>query len=89
MVVAAKLTRLTYKKATRLHLVAKSRTVCSSRSRRPVRKLLDTPSYTGIETEPSSWEVGVWSLELCHIQFKLSITDTSIPTSKFRPHYCM
>jgi len=28
-----------------LHLVAESRTICSSRSRRPVRKLLDTPSY--------------------------------------------
>jgi hypothetical protein len=25
--------------------VAKSCTICSSRSRRPVRKLLDTPSY--------------------------------------------
>jgi hypothetical protein len=28
-----------------LHLVAESSTICSSRSRRPVRKLLDTPSY--------------------------------------------
>jgi len=27
------------------HLVAESCTICSSRSRRPVRKLLDTPSY--------------------------------------------
>jgi hypothetical protein len=31
--------------AIQLHLVAESCTICSSRSRRPVRKLLDTPSY--------------------------------------------
>jgi hypothetical protein len=42
---AAKLTRLTHKIAKQLHLVAESRIICSSRSRRPVRKLLDTPSY--------------------------------------------
>jgi len=42
---AAKLTRLTHKIATKLHLVAESCTIFSSRSRRPVRKLLDTPSY--------------------------------------------
>jgi len=38
---AAKLTKLTHKIATQLHLVAKSCTISSSRS----RKLLDTPSY--------------------------------------------
>jgi len=42
---ATKLTRLTHKIAIQLHLVADSRTVCSCRSRWPVRKLLDTPSY--------------------------------------------
>jgi len=42
---AAKLTRLTHKIAIQLHLVAESSTICSSRSRRPVRKLLVTPSY--------------------------------------------
>jgi hypothetical protein len=41
-VMAAKLTRLTYKIAIQLHLVAESCTVCSSRSRRPVRKFMDT-----------------------------------------------
>jgi len=41
---AAKLTRLTHKIAVELYLVADSCTICSSRSRRPVRKLLDTPS---------------------------------------------
>jgi hypothetical protein len=40
----AKLTRLTHKIAIQLNL-EKSCTICSSRSRRPVRKLLDTPSY--------------------------------------------
>jgi hypothetical protein len=45
MVMAAKLTRLTYKIAIQLHLVAESCTICISRSRLPVRKLLDTPSY--------------------------------------------
>jgi hypothetical protein len=42
---AAELTRLTHKIAIQLHLVAESCIICSSRSRRPVRKLLDTPSY--------------------------------------------
>jgi hypothetical protein len=38
----AKLTRLTYKIAIQLHVVAENCTICF---RRPVRKLLDTPSY--------------------------------------------
>jgi len=42
---AAKLTRLTHKIATQLHLVADSCNSCNSCSRRPVRKLLDTFSY--------------------------------------------
>jgi hypothetical protein len=41
----AKLTRLTHKIAIQLHIVAESCTICSSRSRWPVRKLLDTPSF--------------------------------------------
>jgi hypothetical protein len=44
-VMAEKFTRLTHKIAIQLHLVAESCTTYSSRSRRPVRKLLDTPSY--------------------------------------------
>jgi len=43
---AAKLTRLTHKIAIQLQLVAES--VCNSHSRRPVRKLFDTPSYKAI-----------------------------------------
>jgi hypothetical protein len=48
-IMAAKLTILTHKTAIQLHLVAESCTICSSRSRRPLWKLLDSPSY------------GVWS----------------------------
>jgi hypothetical protein len=46
---AANLTRLTHKIATKLHLVAESCTIYSSRSRRPIRKLLDTLSYVQME----------------------------------------
>jgi hypothetical protein len=42
---AAQLTKLTHKIVIQLHIVAESCTICGSRSRRPVRKLLDTPSY--------------------------------------------
>jgi hypothetical protein len=45
---AAKLTRLTHKIAMQPHLVVEGCTICSSRSRRPVRKLLDTPSYVRV-----------------------------------------
>jgi hypothetical protein len=41
-VMAAKVSRLTHKIAIELHLVAESCTICSSRSDRLVRKLLDT-----------------------------------------------
>jgi len=41
----AKFTKLTHKITIQLHLVAESCNICSSGSRRPVRKLLDTPSY--------------------------------------------
>jgi len=45
-VMAAKLNRLTQKIAIQLHLLAEGCTICSSRSRWPVRKRLDTPLYT-------------------------------------------
>jgi hypothetical protein len=54
-VMAAKLTKLTHKIAIQLHLVAESCTIRSSRSRRPVRKLLDTPSYVYIRLAVSSF----------------------------------
>jgi hypothetical protein len=53
---AAKLTRLTHKVAIQLHLVAESCTICSSRSQRPVRKLLDTPSY--LDPRGKRWGTG-------------------------------
>jgi hypothetical protein len=42
-VMTAKLTRLTHKIMIQLHVVAESCTICSSRSRWPVQKLLDAP----------------------------------------------
>jgi len=42
---AAKFSRLSHKIAIQLRLAAESCIICSSRSRRPVRKLLITPSY--------------------------------------------
>jgi len=44
-VMAARLTRPTHKIVIQLHLVAESRTICSSSSRQSVQKILDTPSY--------------------------------------------
>jgi hypothetical protein len=43
---AAKLTRLTQKIAIQLNVVTESCTICSSRSRWPVRKLLGKPQYS-------------------------------------------
>jgi len=48
-VMVAKLTRLTHKIAIQLHIVAESCTICSSRSMRPVRKLLDAPSHLAFQ----------------------------------------
>jgi len=45
---AAKLSRLIHKIAIQLHLVAESRTISSSRARRPIRKLLDILWYISI-----------------------------------------
>jgi len=45
----AKLTSLTHKIAVQLRLVIESCTGCSSRSKRPVQKLFDKPSYTNTD----------------------------------------
>jgi hypothetical protein len=50
-VMAAKLTGLTHRITIQLYLVAESCTIRSSRSRRPIRKLLDIPSYTNMGNE--------------------------------------
>jgi hypothetical protein len=57
---AAKLIRLTHKIAIQLHLLAESCTICSSRSRQPVRNLLDKPSKCSHETLP---RVPFWAEE--------------------------
>jgi hypothetical protein len=62
-VMAAKVTRLTRRIAIQLHLVAESYTICGSRSRRPFRKLLDTPSYCNTVHLPTSLEV--YRVKLC------------------------
>jgi hypothetical protein len=49
-VMAAKLTRLTQKIAIQLHIVARNCSICSSRCRRPVRKLLNIPSKSRRES---------------------------------------
>jgi hypothetical protein len=73
---AAKLTILAHKIAIQLHLVAESCTICSSRSRQPVRKLLDTLSYmTGIHLAANfetftrkMFQVGVfWVVTSCSV----------------------
>jgi len=58
---AAKLTRMTHKISIQLHPVAKSWTICSSRSRRPVRKLLDSPPYTLFLCCPAYIEISQWA----------------------------
>jgi hypothetical protein len=57
----AKLTRLTHKIATQLHIVAEICTICNSRSKRPVQKLLDTLSYAHNV------------MNLCHIFFETDL----------------
>jgi len=54
----AKLTRLTHKIEIQLHLVAESCTICSPRSRRSVRELLDTLSYNSCITLLIEWTKG-------------------------------
>jgi hypothetical protein len=67
---AAKLTRLTHKVAIQLHLVAESCTVCSCRSRRSVRKLLDTPSYMYKATEVRQRKMRTYCSRFCELFFK-------------------
>jgi hypothetical protein len=64
-VMAAKLTILTHKIATQLHLVLESCTICSSDSRRLVRKLLDTPSY--FTRLSFNCELSVWVITTSYI----------------------
>jgi len=58
----AKITRLTHKMVIQLCLVAKSCTICSSCSRWPVWKLLNTPSYDVYLDVCSAFGMKVWVL---------------------------
>jgi hypothetical protein len=71
---AAKLTRLAHKIAIQLHLVAESCTICSSLSRRPVLKLLDTTSYT-LTTINIRWEATqrIMAAKLNRLTHKIAI----------------
>jgi hypothetical protein len=60
-VMAANLTRLTHRITIQLHLLAESCTICSSRSRRPVRKLWGTPSYLRFKCRIFQLTVVNWS----------------------------
>jgi hypothetical protein len=92
---AAKLTRLTHKIAIQQHLVAESCTICSSRSRRPVRKLLDTPQYIGPRCSTSSYSIlaltpnnSVYARALIHVFHVASLnrnpmlTFVCVPSSR-------
>jgi hypothetical protein len=59
----AKLTRLTYKIAIKLHLLAQSCTICSSRSMRPVRKLLHTLSYIRASNRIRTYDPNVLAVQ--------------------------
>jgi hypothetical protein len=59
-VMIVNLTRLTHKIAIQLHLVAESCTICSSYSRRPVRKRLDTPSCLLISITQGVFSRSCW-----------------------------
>jgi hypothetical protein len=71
---AAKLTRLTHKIAIKLHLVAESCTICSSRSRWPVRKLLDM-----LSTDILLWNlrdvVSVWLIRFLNYRFVFAMNE--------------
>jgi hypothetical protein len=65
-IMAAKRTRLTHRLAMQLHLVAESCIICSSSSRRPVRKLLNTPSWLvlGLRIELVTFRIWSWNTKL-------------------------
>jgi hypothetical protein len=65
---AAKLTRLTHKIAIQLHFVTESCTICSSRARRTVRKLLVTPSYMPHLKQFNDVHISVINCWLFHVQ---------------------
>jgi hypothetical protein len=83
---AVKFTRLTHKIAIQLHLVAENFTICSSHSRRPVRKRLGTPSDISFNWAPRYEDLrGNRGIAPCIL--KLSIRWRWIVSFTVRPHY--
>jgi len=64
---AAKFTRLNHKITIQLHLVTESCAIFTSRSRRPVQKLLDTFSYIANWEEFQTRNVVTWRLHTRHL----------------------
>jgi len=81
---ATKLTRLTHKIQIQPHLVAKSCNICSSRSRRPVRNLLDKPSYI---LKSTNFEVPHYALSTSLLKLPPSYIQifSSAPCSQGEP----
>jgi hypothetical protein len=70
-----------------LHLVAESSTICSSRSRQPVRKLLDTPSYNSWHSRPSYLNAILSGhLTVCTMSVALC---SNVGTISFYSTYCV
>jgi len=102
---AAKLTRLTYRIAIQLYIVAESCTICSSCPRQPVRKLLDTSLYKERVCHHKRWVNWVkwWCIQIqakkCYVlhsycitwrSFNVSVTRCSIGHNLFSHRlYCI
>jgi hypothetical protein len=81
---AAKLTILAHKIAIQMRLAAESCTICSPHSRRPVRKLMDTPLcvvYLYCCAHEWSRDIGVWELA-SHLN--KTIRAKRVPATKIR-----
>jgi hypothetical protein len=80
---AAKLTMLTHKIAIQLHLVVESCNICSSRCRRPVRILLDTPSCVSNNDVPSILETKTNTTQLLRRHFP-TVASLKLPNFSFK-----
>jgi len=71
----------THKITIQLHLVAESCNIYSSRSRRPVQKLLDTPSYGRVDL--CSWILVFFASEIdgweCQLHTPLQAKEPPVP----------
>jgi len=82
---AAKLIGLSHIIAIQLHPIAESCTICSSRSRWPVRKLLDTPTYINTHISWRLHKTFTWLTDWLTVSCKM--TPPPFMTSQFQfPH---